>query len=106
MLPSDTIIHNRYRIIYVVDERPGTTVYRGRDEQSGRLVLMAAIGCGDKGNGGPGAAGTRGTAGTGGASGSGGADTQAAQVGNLAHVARLPPAAFAVLPGAVPKALW
>jgi WD40 repeat protein len=36
-------IHNRYRIIYVVDERPGSTVYRGRDEQSGRLVLVAAL---------------------------------------------------------------
>jgi WD40 repeat protein len=44
MLSSDTIIHDRYRIIYVVDERPGSTVYRGRDEQSGRLVLVAALG--------------------------------------------------------------
>jgi WD40 repeat protein len=44
MLPSDTIIHDRYRIIYAVDERPGSTVYRGRDEQSGRLVLVAALG--------------------------------------------------------------
>ncbi len=44
MLPSDTTIHDRYRIIYVVDERPGSTVYRGRDEQSGRLVLVAALG--------------------------------------------------------------
>ena len=43
MLPSDTIFHDRYRIIYVVDERPGSTVYRGRDEQSGRLVLVAAL---------------------------------------------------------------
>src|SRR4051812_11289653 len=43
MLASDTIIHDRYRIIYVVDERPGSTVYRGRDEQSGRLVLVAAL---------------------------------------------------------------
>jgi WD40 repeat protein len=44
MLSSDMTIHNRYRIIYVVDERPGSTVYRGRDEQSGRLVLLAALG--------------------------------------------------------------
>src|SRR6188508_3433142 len=44
MLPSDMTIHNRYRIIYVVDERPESTVYRGRDEQSGRLVLVAALG--------------------------------------------------------------
>ncbi|MEO7911054.1 MAG: hypothetical protein ABIV47_15530, partial [Roseiflexaceae bacterium] len=44
MLSSDTMIHDRYRIIYVVDERPGSTVYRGRDEQSGRLVLVAALG--------------------------------------------------------------
>src|SRR5437762_1065752 len=43
MLPSDTTIHNRYRLIYVVDERPGSTVYRGRDEQSGRLLLVAAL---------------------------------------------------------------
>src|SRR3954454_23863764 len=44
MLPSDMTIRNRYRIIYAVDERPGSTTYRGRDEQSGRLVLVAAIG--------------------------------------------------------------
>jgi len=44
MLPSDMTIHDRYRIIYAVDERPGSTVYRGRDEQSGRLVLVAALG--------------------------------------------------------------
>ena len=44
MLPSDMTIHDRYRIIYVVDERPGSTVYRGRDEQSGRLMLVAAFG--------------------------------------------------------------
>src|SRR5689334_33529 len=44
MLPPDMTIHNRYRIIYVVDERPGSTIYRGRDEQSGRLVLVAALG--------------------------------------------------------------
>src|SRR6266511_1596706 len=43
MLPSDTTIHDRYRIIYPVDERPGSTVYRGRDEQTVRLVLIAAI---------------------------------------------------------------
>src|SRR5215213_4187320 len=43
MLPSDMTIHDRYRIIYVVDERPGSTLYRGRDEQSGRLVLVAVL---------------------------------------------------------------
>src|SRR5919112_1938815 len=43
MLPSDMTIHDRYRIIYVVDERPGSTVYRGRDEQSGRLVLVPVV---------------------------------------------------------------
>ncbi|HJZ46927.1 MAG TPA: MFS transporter, partial [Roseiflexaceae bacterium] len=43
MLPSDMTIHNRYRVIYIVDERPASTVYRGRDEQSGRLVLIAAL---------------------------------------------------------------
>jgi len=43
MLPPDFIVHNRYRIIYTVDERPGSKVYRGRDEQTGRLVLVAAL---------------------------------------------------------------
>jgi WD40 repeat protein len=43
MLPPDFTVHNRYRIIYIVDERPGSKVYRGRDEQTGRLVLVAAL---------------------------------------------------------------
>src|SRR5262245_56424185 len=43
MLPSDFTVHNRYRIIYNVDERPGMKIYRGRDEQTGRLMLIAAL---------------------------------------------------------------
>ncbi len=43
MLPPDFIIHNRYRIIYAADERPGSKVYRGREDQTGRLVLIAAL---------------------------------------------------------------
>src|SRR5258706_6970702 len=43
MLPPDFTIHNRYRVNAVVDERPGSWVYRGRDDQSGRFVLIAAL---------------------------------------------------------------
>jgi WD40 repeat protein len=43
MLPPDTIINNRYRINAVIDERPGSAVYRGRDDRSGRFVLLAAL---------------------------------------------------------------
>ena len=42
MLP-ERIVHGRYRVIYTVDERPGCTVFRARDEQTNRLVLMAAL---------------------------------------------------------------
>jgi WD40 repeat protein len=45
MLPSEITLHGRYRIIYTVDERPGSTVYRARDDQSGRLVLIASLPC-------------------------------------------------------------
>lgn len=43
MLPPERTIHERYRIIYTVDERPGCTVYRVRDEQTNRLMLMASL---------------------------------------------------------------
>ena len=43
MLPTDSVIHNRYRLIYTVDERPGYTLSRVRDEQTNRLMLMAAL---------------------------------------------------------------
>src|SRR6266508_2141381 len=43
MLPSEIILQNRYRVIYTVDERPGSLVYRARDDQSGRLVLIAGM---------------------------------------------------------------
>src|SRR5262245_61529718 len=43
MLPPDFTINNRYRINAVIDERPGSAVYRGRDDQSGRFVLLAAL---------------------------------------------------------------
>jgi WD40 repeat protein len=43
MLPPDFIIHNRYRVNAIVDERPGSAVYRGRDDQTGRFVLLAVL---------------------------------------------------------------
>ncbi|HEX5689306.1 MAG TPA: hypothetical protein VFX76_04855, partial [Roseiflexaceae bacterium] len=43
MLSPDTLIHNRYRINAVVDERPGSTLYRGRDDQTGRFVLIVTF---------------------------------------------------------------
>src|SRR5215208_5178708 len=43
MLPSEITLHNRYRVIYTVDERPGSLLYRARDDQSGRLVLIAGL---------------------------------------------------------------
>src|SRR5579859_2506956 len=43
MLSPDTIIQNRYRLIYVVDDRPGGLLYRARDEQTGRAVLLSAL---------------------------------------------------------------
>jgi len=43
MLPSEITLQNRYRVIYTVDERPGSLVYRARDDQSGRLVLIAGM---------------------------------------------------------------
>jgi WD40 repeat protein len=41
MLAPDSLLHDRYRIIYAADERPGATIYRARDEQGGKLVLVA-----------------------------------------------------------------
>jgi len=43
MLPSEITLQNRYRVIYTVDERPGSLIYRARDDQSGRLVLIAGL---------------------------------------------------------------
>lgn len=43
MSSPEFMIHNRYRAIYAVDERPGHKVYRCRDEQSGKLVLIAQL---------------------------------------------------------------
>lgn len=43
MLPSEPTIHDRYRIIYDVDRRPGYTLYRVRDEQTNRLMLLAGL---------------------------------------------------------------
>lgn len=43
MIPQDQTLNNRYRVIYTVDERPGSTVFRVRDEQTNRLMLVAAI---------------------------------------------------------------
>ncbi|HEY3228102.1 MAG TPA: hypothetical protein VGJ87_02715, partial [Roseiflexaceae bacterium] len=43
MLPPDFTIQSRYRINAVVDERPASTLYRGRDDQTGRFVRVAAL---------------------------------------------------------------
>lgn len=43
MLSPDTIVHERYQIIYPVDERPGGQVYRARDRQSDQTVLLGTI---------------------------------------------------------------
>jgi WD40 repeat protein len=43
MLSPDATLRGRYRITYVIDERPGGQVYRARDEQTGQLVLLGAL---------------------------------------------------------------
>jgi WD40 repeat protein len=43
MLPPDTIVNNRYRVVYPVDERPECQVYRARDDQTGRVVLLGVL---------------------------------------------------------------
>jgi WD40 repeat protein len=43
MLPPDFTIHNRYRVNAIIDERPGSWLYRARDDQSGSFVLIAAL---------------------------------------------------------------
>jgi WD40 repeat protein len=40
---SETVFNERYRAIYAVDERPGSRVFRCRDDQSGKLVLVAEL---------------------------------------------------------------
>jgi WD40 repeat protein len=40
---SETVFNGRYRAIYAVDERPGSRVFRCRDDQSGKLVLVAEL---------------------------------------------------------------
>ncbi|MGQ9549417.1 MAG: outer membrane protein assembly factor BamB family protein [Roseiflexus sp.] len=41
MSSGEKVIHDRYRTIYTLDERPGVKTYRCRDEQSGELTLVA-----------------------------------------------------------------
>jgi len=41
MSSGEKVIHDRYRTIYTIDERPGVKTYRCRDEQSGELTLIA-----------------------------------------------------------------
>jgi WD40 repeat protein len=43
MSSPEITFNNRYRAIYAVDERPGSRVLRCRDEQSGRLALVAEL---------------------------------------------------------------
>ncbi len=43
MASFEITLHNRYRAIYAIDERPGMRVLRCRDDQTGRLVLVAEL---------------------------------------------------------------
>ena len=43
MLAPDTLIQERYRIVYALEERPDVATYRVRDEQTGRLALLAVL---------------------------------------------------------------
>ncbi|MCS6938528.1 MAG: PQQ-binding-like beta-propeller repeat protein [Roseiflexus sp.] len=47
MSSGEKVIHDRYRVIYTVDERPGVRVYRCRDDQSGELMLVAEFAASD-----------------------------------------------------------
>ena len=44
-MQPDTLLNNRYRVIYAVDERPNAQLLRARDEQSGALMLLAVLPC-------------------------------------------------------------
>jgi WD40 repeat protein len=46
MSSPDLTIRNRYRAIYVVDERPGSRVLRCRDDRTDQLVLVAELAAG------------------------------------------------------------
>lgn len=48
MAPGETVLHERYRVIYTIDERPGIRTYRCRDEQTGELALIAEFAAGDE----------------------------------------------------------
>jgi len=48
MSSGEKVIHDRYRTIYTIDERPGMKTYRCRDEQSGELTLVAEFTVDDK----------------------------------------------------------
>jgi WD40 repeat protein/serine/threonine protein kinase len=43
MASFEITLNNRYRAIYAIDERPGMRVLRCRDDQTGRLVLVAEL---------------------------------------------------------------
>ncbi len=43
MSSLEVTFNNRYRTIYTVDERPGSKIWRCRDDQTGNLVLIAEI---------------------------------------------------------------
>ena len=43
MLSPDTILQDRYRLLYPVDERPGGQVYRAQDAQKERPILLCAL---------------------------------------------------------------
>ncbi|MEM8534451.1 MAG: hypothetical protein AAGF95_26640 [Chloroflexota bacterium] len=43
MLSPDTILQDRYQLLYPVDERPGGQVYRAQDTQKERPILLCAL---------------------------------------------------------------
>ena len=43
MLSPDTILQDRYQLLYPVDERPGGQVYRAEDTQQKRPILLCAL---------------------------------------------------------------
>ncbi len=43
MLPPNTLLRDRYRVVAVLDERPGNWLYRAEDTQASGTVLIAAL---------------------------------------------------------------
>lgn len=47
MAAGEIVFHERYRVIYTVDERPGSKTYRCRDDQTSDLMLVAELAVND-----------------------------------------------------------